>query len=101
VSLHPYHFMPVTPDGNSIGHECIGIVEDTGADVTSVAKGDLVVAPVEEDSPLIPSLLTLSDVYGTGATEVVAERASSTARSPSARPRRDTGTWTRAAPSRS
>ncbi len=115
--LHPYHSMPVTPDGRSIGHECIGVVEDTGADVTSVKKGDLVIvpfawsdgtcdfcreglqtscrhggfwnaggvggsqaeavrvpladgtlvaAPVAEDSPLIPSLLTLSDVYGTG-----------------------------------
>jgi threonine dehydrogenase-like Zn-dependent dehydrogenase len=115
--LHPYHSMPVTPDGNSMGHECVGLVEDIGADVTSVSKGDLVIvpfawsdgtcdycreglqtscrhggfwnangvgggqaealrvpladgtlvaAPVEEDSPLIPSLLTLSDVYGTG-----------------------------------
>ena len=115
--LHPYHSMPVTPGGQSIGHECVGIVEDTGADVTSVSQGDLVIvpfawsdgtcdfcreglqtscrhggfwnadgtgggqaeairvpladgtlvaAPVEEDSPLIPSLLALSDVYGTG-----------------------------------
>jgi threonine dehydrogenase-like Zn-dependent dehydrogenase len=115
--LHPYHSMPVTPGGRSIGHECIGVVEDTGADVSSVSHGDLVImpfawsdgtcdfcreglqtscrhggfwnadgvggaqaeairvpladgtlvaAPVEEDSPLIPSLLTLSDVYGTG-----------------------------------
>jgi threonine dehydrogenase-like Zn-dependent dehydrogenase len=115
--LHPYHSMPVTPDGNSMGHECVGLVEDIGADVTSVSKGDLVIvpfawsdgtcdycreglqtscrhggfwnansvggcqaealrvpladgtlvaAPVQEDSPLIPSLLTLSDVYGTG-----------------------------------
>ena len=32
--LHPYHSMPVTPGGQSIGHECVGIVEDTGADVT-------------------------------------------------------------------
>jgi threonine dehydrogenase-like Zn-dependent dehydrogenase len=115
--LHPYHNMAATTEGNSIGHECIGVVEETGADVTSVSKGDLVIvpfawsdgtcdfcregrqtscrhggfwntgdvgggqaeavrvpladgtlvaAPVEEDSPLIPSLLTLSDVYGTG-----------------------------------
>lgn len=115
--LHPYHSMPVTPSGSSMGHEFIGVVEDAGDDVTSVKKGDLVIAPfawsdgtcdycreglqtscrhggfwnangvgggqaeavrvpladgtlvatpVEEDSPLIPSLLTLSDVYGTG-----------------------------------
>jgi len=115
--LHPYRSMPVTPGGQSIGHECVGIVEDIGADVTSVRQGDLVIVPfawsdgtcdfcreglqtscrhggfwnadgvggcqaeavrvpladgtvvavpAEEDSPLIPSLLTLSDVYGTG-----------------------------------
>jgi threonine dehydrogenase-like Zn-dependent dehydrogenase len=115
--LHPYRSMPRNPGGQSMGHEFIGLVEDTGADVTSVKKGDLVIAPfawsdgtcdycreglhtscrhggfwnangvgggqaeavrvpladgtlvaapVEEDSPLIPSLLTLSDVYGTG-----------------------------------
>ena len=115
--LHPYHSMPATPGGSSMGHEFIGVVEDTGDDVTSVKKGDLVIAPfawsdgtcdycreglqtscrhggfwnangvgggqaeavrvpladgtlvaapVEEDSPLISSLLTLSDVYGTG-----------------------------------
>jgi threonine dehydrogenase-like Zn-dependent dehydrogenase len=43
--LHPYHSMPVTPGGQSIGHECIGIVEDTGADVMSVNHGDLVIVP--------------------------------------------------------
>lgn len=31
-----------------------------------LADGTLVVAPVAEDSPLLPSLLTLSDVLGTG-----------------------------------
>jgi threonine dehydrogenase-like Zn-dependent dehydrogenase len=31
-----------------------------------LADGTLVKLPVEESSPLIPSLLTLSDVYGTG-----------------------------------
>ncbi|MEV5834516.1 alcohol dehydrogenase catalytic domain-containing protein [Nocardia sp. NPDC052112] len=115
--LHPYHSMPPTPQGSSMGHEFIGVVEDIGGDVHTVRKGDLVIAPfawsdgtcdfcreglqtscrhggfwnsgdvgggqaeavrvpladgtlvpvpVEEDSPLIPSLLTLSDVYGTG-----------------------------------
>ena len=43
--LHPYHSMPVTPGGSSMGHEFIGVVEDTGGDVGSVKKGDLVIAP--------------------------------------------------------
>jgi threonine dehydrogenase-like Zn-dependent dehydrogenase len=115
--LHPYHSMPATPEGRSMGHECVGVVEDTGSDVTAINKGDLVIVPfawsdgicdfcreglqtscrhggfwnadgvggmqaealrvpladgtvvpvpVGEDSPLLPSLLTLSDVYGTG-----------------------------------
>jgi threonine dehydrogenase-like Zn-dependent dehydrogenase len=43
--LHPYHNMPAMTEGNSIGHECVGIVEDAGADVTSVSQGDLVIVP--------------------------------------------------------
>lgn len=116
--LHPYHHMAATPRGRPIGHEFLGVVEETGADVATVRRGDLVIAPfvwsdgtcdfcreglqtscrnggfwagggigggqaeavrvpqadgtlvavpgVAEDSPLLPSLLTLSDVYGTG-----------------------------------
>lgn len=116
--LHPYHDMKATPEGVSMGHEFIGVVEDTGADVQTLTKGDLVISPfsfsdgtcefcqeglftscvhggfwdmpgmgggqaeairvpyadgtlvkvpgVEETSPLLTSLLTLSDVYGTG-----------------------------------
>lgn len=115
--LHPYHSKAATPDGSSMGHEFVGVVEETGTDVTTVKTGDFVIAPfawsdgtcdfcreglqtscrhggfwnsgdvaggqaeavrvpladgtlvavpVEEDSPLVPSLLTLSDVYGTG-----------------------------------
>jgi threonine dehydrogenase-like Zn-dependent dehydrogenase len=37
--------MPVTPGGSSMGHEYIGVVEDTGDDVGSVKMGDLVIAP--------------------------------------------------------
>ncbi|MBF6451071.1 zinc-binding dehydrogenase [Nocardia aobensis] len=117
TDLHPYHSMKPDPEGSSIGHEFVGIVEDLGSDVHTVKKGELVIAPfvwsdgicdfcredlhtscrfggywntggtgggqaeavrvpfadgtlvpvpVEETSPLIPSLLTLSDVYGTG-----------------------------------
>jgi len=115
--LHPYHSMSPADGPARIGHEFIGVVEDTGSDVSTVQKGDLVVAPfafsdgtceycreglqtscvhggfwatgdvdggqgeavrapladgilvklpVGPDSALIPSLLTLSDVFGTG-----------------------------------
>jgi threonine dehydrogenase-like Zn-dependent dehydrogenase len=117
--LHPYHSMTAVDGPARMGHELIGIVEDIGADVTTVRKGDLVVSPfaisdntcefcrenlqtscshpeaafwdgipdeggqseavrvpladgtlvklpVVADSALIPSLLTLSDVLGTG-----------------------------------
>jgi threonine dehydrogenase-like Zn-dependent dehydrogenase len=110
--LHPYHDQPAADQGSPMGHEFIGVVEETGADVHTVAPGDLVVAsfsyqdntcpicqvgvqtaclhggfftaaqseavrvpqadgtlvklPVGEDSTLLPSLLTLADVYGTG-----------------------------------
>jgi threonine dehydrogenase-like Zn-dependent dehydrogenase len=115
--LHPYHNLPATPGGRSMGHEFVGVVEAVGSDVDTVARGDVVIAPfawsdgtcefcleglqtsclhggfwntkgvgggqaeavrvpladgtlvkapVGEDSPLLPALLTLSDVYGTG-----------------------------------
>jgi threonine dehydrogenase-like Zn-dependent dehydrogenase len=115
--LHPYHSRPVADGPARIGHEFIGVVEDTGSEVAGVHRGDLVVAPfaysdgtcqfcreglqtsclhggfwangdvdggqgeavrvpladgtlvklpVDIDSELLPSLLTLSDVYGTG-----------------------------------
>lgn len=43
--LHPYHSKPAAGTGNPMGHELIGVVEETGAAVTSVRKGDFVVAP--------------------------------------------------------
>jgi threonine dehydrogenase-like Zn-dependent dehydrogenase len=115
--LHPYRSMPARGPARRMGHEFIGVVEDTGPEVGTVAKGDLVVAPfaysdgtcqfcreglhtscehggfwatrdidggqgeavrvpladgtlvrlpVAADDALIPSLLTLSDVLGTG-----------------------------------
>jgi len=114
--LWPYNSMPPSAIGNRMGHEFVGIVEDVGADVRQVKKGDLVVAPfawsdgtcefcqqglqtsclhggwwggeldggqgeavrvpqadgtvvalpVGPDHALMPSLLTLSDVMGTG-----------------------------------
>jgi threonine dehydrogenase-like Zn-dependent dehydrogenase len=114
--LHPYGSMPAG-DAARIGHEFIGVVEEVGGDVSTVKRGDLVVAPfaysdgtcqycreglqtscvdggfwatgdidggqgeavrvpladgtlvplpVGADDALIPSLLTLSDVFGTG-----------------------------------
>jgi threonine dehydrogenase-like Zn-dependent dehydrogenase len=115
--LWPYNSMPTSDTGNRMGHEFIGVVESIGADVRTVKKGDLVVAPfawsdgtcefcqqglqtsclhggwwggteldggqgeavrvpladgtlvalpVSPDDALMPSLLTLSDVMGTG-----------------------------------
>ena len=115
--LHPYRSMPTSGTGVPMGHEFLGVVEETGSDVRTVRKGDfvispfafqdntcqfcregfqtscvhggwygaggvgggqaeairvpqadgtLVAAPVDEDSELLPSLLTLSDVYLTG-----------------------------------
>lgn len=115
--LHPYHNLPATPAGTPMGHEFLGVVEEIGAEVATLRKGDFVIAPfawsdgtcefcreglhtscrhggfwaangigggqaeavrvpladgtlvkapVGEDSSLLPSLLTLSDVLGTG-----------------------------------
>jgi len=115
--LWPYQSMPHKDGGRRMGHEFIGIVEDVGADVAGLQRGDLVVAPfvwadntcdfcreglqtscrhgggwgarcvdagqgeavrvpqaqgtlvklpVAADSALMPSLLTLSDVFCTG-----------------------------------
>jgi threonine dehydrogenase-like Zn-dependent dehydrogenase len=43
--LWPYRSMPATDTGRPMGHEFLGIVEETGADVTGLKAGDLVVAP--------------------------------------------------------
>src|SRR3954470_17940725 len=115
--LWPYGAMEPSETGQSMGHEAIGVVEDVGAEVRAVKRGDVVVMPfaysdgtcefcheglhtacvhvgffgnngfngaqaealrvpfadgtlfplpVGEDDALMPSLLTLSDVMGTG-----------------------------------
>jgi threonine dehydrogenase-like Zn-dependent dehydrogenase len=115
--LWPYASMEPSETGQSMGHEAIGVIEEIGADVRAVKRGDLVVMPfaisdgtcefcdeglttacvhvgffgnngmngaqadalripyadgtlyplpVGEDDALMPSLLTLSDVMGTG-----------------------------------
>lgn len=43
--LHPYHSMPASAQGTPMGHELIGVVEETGPAVTTLKKGDFVVAP--------------------------------------------------------
>lgn len=115
--LWPYKDMEPSATGRRMGHEFIGVVEDVGADVRTVRRGDVVVTPfaiadgtcelchegvhtsclhgqwwggtdndggqgeavrvpfadamlvklpVGADDALMPSLLTLSDVMGTG-----------------------------------
>jgi len=114
--LHPYHDREVTTEGRRMGHEAIGVVEEVGSDVTTLAVGDTVIVPFAwsdgtcafcqdgittscvhggffdgapsatqaekllvpyadgtavkipegTDEALMPSLLTLSDVYLTG-----------------------------------
>jgi threonine dehydrogenase-like Zn-dependent dehydrogenase len=114
--LWPYASLSPRERGRPIGHEFLGTIEDTGSEVTTLQRGDLVVAPfvwsdntcdfcaeglqtscrngggwdsktgggqgeavrapqaegtlvklpVAEDSALLPSLLTLSDVFCTG-----------------------------------
>ena len=43
--LHPYRSMPATDQGRQMGHEFLGIIEDTGAAVTGLKRGDLVLSP--------------------------------------------------------
>ena len=43
--LWPYRSMPVSEQGERIGHEFLGVVEDVGSQVSGIKRGDLVVAP--------------------------------------------------------
>ncbi|HEY4454628.1 MAG TPA: alcohol dehydrogenase catalytic domain-containing protein, partial [Pseudonocardiaceae bacterium] len=43
--LWPYAAMPAGGNPARMGHEFIGVVEDTGSDVICVKNGDVVVAP--------------------------------------------------------
>jgi threonine dehydrogenase-like Zn-dependent dehydrogenase len=43
--LWPYKSAPLTDHPRQMGHEFVGVVEETGPDVRSVKPGDLVVAP--------------------------------------------------------
>ncbi|MBG0857042.1 zinc-dependent alcohol dehydrogenase family protein [Streptomyces spinoverrucosus] len=115
--LWPYASMEPSEQGERMGHEFLGVVEETGSDLSTLRRGDVVIAPfvwsdntcefcreglhtsclhggmwamngidggqgealrvpqaegtlvkvpVGEDSALLPSLLTLSDVLCTG-----------------------------------
>lgn len=44
--LHPYHSMEKNPDGVSMGHEFIGVIDEAGSDVRTLSPGDLVIAPL-------------------------------------------------------
>jgi threonine dehydrogenase-like Zn-dependent dehydrogenase len=123
--LWPYADMAPSETGQSMGHEAIGVIEDVGADVRTLRRGDLVIMPFAssdgscefcheglttaclhvgffgdngmngaqaealripfadgtlykldgaQDDALMPSLLTLSDVMGTGHHAAVAAR---------------------------
>ena len=43
--LHPYRSMAATDQGRPMGHEFLGIIEDTGAEVAGLRRGDLVLSP--------------------------------------------------------
>ncbi|WP_228373660.1 zinc-binding dehydrogenase [Demequina soli] len=43
--LHPYHSLPGSEHGLSMGHELIAVVEEVGADVRTLKPGDFVVVP--------------------------------------------------------
>src|SRR5436190_24133651 len=43
--LWPYKELEPTDTGRRMGHEAVGVVEDVGADVRKVKKGDFVVMP--------------------------------------------------------
>ncbi|WP_174442361.1 zinc-binding dehydrogenase [Demequina silvatica] len=43
--LHPYHSMPASEHGQSMGHELIAVVEEIGSEVKNLEVGDFVVVP--------------------------------------------------------
>jgi threonine dehydrogenase-like Zn-dependent dehydrogenase len=55
--LHPYGSMSASNGPARMGHEFIGVVEDTGSEVSTVKRGDLVVVPfrhLRRDLRLLP-----------------------------------------------
>src|SRR6266545_4841548 len=76
--LWPYKTLDHSDSGRRMGHEAIGVVEADGAQAEAVrvpqADGTLVVLPAGQDDALLPSLLTLADVMGTGHHAAVAAK---------------------------
>lgn len=69
----PYASMQPRETGQSMGHEEIGVIDEVGAEALRAeplrvpyADGTLFPLPVSEADELMPSLLTLSEVMGTG-----------------------------------
>jgi threonine dehydrogenase-like Zn-dependent dehydrogenase len=42
--LHPFHTLPAREHGAPMGHEVMGVVEETGAGVATLKRGDLVIS---------------------------------------------------------
>jgi len=68
TDLWPYRSMSASEPASRIGHEFIGVVEETGSDVSglrrgepsaAIAKGPLTVAPVTF-RPLVPEFVTVT-----------------------------------------
>jgi len=55
--LWPYRGENEITAGQTIGHECIGIVEEVGADVTSFRPGDFVIVPFDHCDNTCPHCL--------------------------------------------
>ncbi|WP_340538496.1 zinc-dependent alcohol dehydrogenase family protein [Nocardioides sp. GXZ039] len=53
--LWPYRGEDAVAEPRTIGHECLGIVEEVGADVTSFAPGDFVVVPFDHCDNTCPA----------------------------------------------
>lgn len=65
--LHPYHDLEDTPDGRRMGHEAIGVVEEIGDDVKTIAVGDTVIVPFawsDGTCPFCRDGITTSCVHG-------------------------------------
>lgn len=49
--LHPYRSMPAAERGVPMGREFLGVVEEVGSDVSTLTRGDLVIALLRPRPP--------------------------------------------------